>query len=76
MAGVLAAVPARDRVSRGPVVLTVGDGRAPALRPGDVDFEAFLSKDDQLKSVERDPHDAINVLFLVAERKIVHWSGI
>jgi acetyl-CoA synthetase len=47
------------------------------LRSGDMDFEFFLSRNEELLSVTRDPQDPINILFssgTTGEPKAIPWD--
>jgi acetyl-CoA synthetase len=59
------------------VVVNAISDRKTQLRSGDVQFEKFLSANERLSSIARDPHDPINILFssgTTGEPKAIPWD--
>jgi acetyl-CoA synthetase len=59
------------------VVVPFDEHNAPSLRAGDITFHSFLSDDERLATVPRDPQDATNILFssgTTGEPKAIPWD--
>jgi len=59
------------------VVVSLDEQIVPSLRSSDIAFSSFLSNDDRLVTIPRDPQDAINILFssgTTGEPKAIPWD--